>query len=211
MTVKIEDKIEMFSKLIYGNIDTQFWDDKQKLTENYKQKLDELKAEVQHKRDELMNLATARAESERKKLLAQVRNQQQHMQVALQQKFVEAVIAELYKQMTAYTETPAYKAYLERNVAAAFEALKNSKRIDLYAAEKDLPLCRQLAQREMSNAGPSKNIDVKLISKDIIGGLVAEDSDNQLELDLTLRSILHEKREMIGTEITRKFNEVNSL
>lgn len=211
MTVTIEDKIEMFSKLIYGNIEAQSSDKRLEIMDTYKQELEKLTAEVEQKKSDLMNLAVERAERERKKLLAQVKNQQQHMLVELQQKSLQKVMKELYDQLAAFVEAPEYGAYFERNVAAAFEALKDSKQMDLYVTEKDLSLCKQLAERENSKASIKKIFDVKTAAKGIIGGLIAEDSDNQLQLDLTLRSIVEEKREMIGTEITRKFNEVNSL
>ncbi len=211
MTVTIEDKIEMFSKLIYGNIEAQSSDKRQKLTETYNQELEKLKTDVQKKKEEMLELASAKAERERKKLLAQTKNQQQHKLVELQQQSVQTVMQGLIQRVTAFVDTPEYQAYFQRNVSAAFEALSGSKHIDLYVAEKDLSLCRTLAEQENSRAGIQKTLDIKPAAKGIIGGLIAEDSDNQLQLDLTLRSIIEEKRDLIGTEITRKFNEVNNL
>lgn len=211
MTVTIEDKIEMFSKLIYGNIEAQSSDTRMKLNETYKQELEKLRADVQKKKEEVMELAASKADRERKKLLAQTKNQQQHNLVELQQRAVQKVMQGLVERVTAFVDTPEYQAYFERNVASAFEALRESKHIDLYVAQKDLDFCRQLAEKENSKARIQKTFDIKPAAKGIIGGLVAEDNDNQLQLDLTLRSIIEEKRDLIGTEITRKFNEVNNL
>lgn len=211
MSVTIEDKIELFSKVIFGNIEAQSSQKRQSLAETHKKDLEGFAEEAEKRKSELVEAATAKAEREKTKLIAQVNNLQQHTMVDQKQQIMQKVMERLQELAGEFTETQDYKAYMKKNVESTIMTLNKSKRITFYSMEKDLQLVGQILGERLTNADRPIEYDVKKVSRNIIGGIIAEDMDNLLQLDLTLKALVEEQKDIVGADITRKFNEVSSL
>lgn len=211
MSVTIEDKIEVFSKMIFGNIEEQSSEKRQRLAETHQKQLEALKFEVEKRKNELMENALGKAERERTKLTAQAKNQQQQMLVNQKQQAMHGVMKKLQEMATAFTDTEAYKAYMEKNIQSVIETLNKSKQIVFYVMEKDLQLCRQIVAEQLKNANRQVDFKIEKASNNIIGGIVAEDVAELLQFDLTIKALIDENKEAVGAAITRRYNEVSSL
>jgi V/A-type H+-transporting ATPase subunit E len=211
MSITIDDKIERFSKLIFGNIEAHSSDKRQTLEETHNKELEALKAEIEKRKKELIDSAITRAERERVKLLAQARNQQQQLLVQQKQQMIQRVMNRIQELALAYTDTEAYRKYLEKNISLAISALDKSKHITFYAVEKDLQLCSQVLDKIIKASSQNIKFDVKKAANNIIGGIIAEDTVDLLQLDLTLKTAIDEFKDKVGAAITRRYNEVSSL
>ncbi|MDF2840431.1 MAG: hypothetical protein K0Q99_1203 [Clostridia bacterium] len=211
MSVTIEDKIEIFSKLIFGNIEEQSSEKRQKLAETHKNELEKLKLEMEKRKKELMEIAIAKAEKEKIKLIAQAKNQQQQMQVYQKQQAIQKIMKRLQDLAAAFTDTHEYKTYLENNMESIMKAFYQSKQIIFYVMEKDIPLAEQIISDKLSKANKQIEFEIKKASTNIIGGMIAEDKKELLQLDLTIKALIEEKKDIVGAAITRRYNEVSSL
>lgn len=211
MSVTIEDKIELFSKVIFGNIETQSSRKREMLAESYKKKLESHAIEVEKRKKELIDAAIKKAEREKTKLIAQAKNQSQHNQVDQRQHAMHKVMEKLQELASAYTNTQDYKYFMEKNVQTVINTLDMSKQIVFYTMEKDFQLCESILKDKLGMTHIDINYQIKRAAHNIIGGLIAEDTENLLQLDLTLKAIIDDYKDTVGAAITRKFNEVSSL
>lgn len=211
MSVTIEDKIELFSKLIFGNIEAKSSQKKQKLAETQEKELEVFGLQIEKRKKEIMDHTLARADREKIKLTAQARNKQQHMLVNQKQQAMQKVMEKLREFAGAFTNSEEYKVYLENNFLSAIKALNKSNQITFYAMEKDSQLCTQILQKELTQTDKKIKYELKKVPHNIIGGIIAEDTENLLQLDLTLKALIDEHKDEIGAAITRRFNEVSSL
>lgn len=203
MTVTIEDKIELFRKMIYGNIEAQSSQRRQVLTEAHEKELQQFEAEVEKKKGELQAAASAKAERERTKLLAQAANHQHQMLIAQQHEIFEKVMKRMQEKATAFASTEPYIAYLQKNIQLAQRAMGGASKLTYYVLEKDMEFFHAQMQEH-------KEVEIKPGPGNMIGGFIVEDRENLLQMDLTLKSLLEENKEGIGAEITRRFNEVST-
>jgi V/A-type H+-transporting ATPase subunit E len=211
MSVTIEDKIELFSKVIFGNIEAQSSQKRQSLTETHKKELEALAEEAEKRKKELMEAAVAKAEREKTKLIAQANNQQQHTLIELKQQTIQKIMGRLQDLAGAFTEHQDYKDFMKKNIESTMMTLEKSEHITFYCMEKDIELLRQILEERLMHADKLVGHDIKKVAHNIIGGIIAEDTENLLQLDLTLKALIEEHKDTVGAAITRKFNEVSSL
>lgn len=211
MSVTIEDKIELFSKVIFGNIEVQSSEKRESLGEAHKKELEELSKETEKRKAELMEAAKAKAERERIKLIAKANSQQQHILLNKKQQAIQNLMERLQKLAEAFTETQDYKDYINKSIESAIIKLGKSKQITFYTMEKDLQLVTQILEEKLIHTDHETKYDIKKANNNIIGGIIAEDRIVLIQLDLTLKAFIEEHREKIGAAITHKFDEVNTL
>jgi V/A-type H+/Na+-transporting ATPase subunit E len=210
MSVTIEDKIELFSKVIYGSIEEQSSKKRESLTDAHKKELDEICKEIEGRKVEIVEAAIAKAEREKVKLIAKANNQHQHILLDKNQQAIQNVMERLQEFASAFTETQDYKGYMKRNIESIIMTLDKSKQITFYCMEKDLQLVGQILE-ELIDANSQIKYEIKKTTYNIIGGIIAEDMVNLMQLDLTLKTLLDEYKDPVGAAITDKFDEVSNL
>jgi V/A-type H+/Na+-transporting ATPase subunit E len=210
MSVTIEDKIELFSKVIYGSIEEQSSKKRESLTDAHKKELDEICKEIEERKVEIVEAAIAKAEREKVKLIAKANNQHQHILLDKNQQAIQKVMERLQEFARAFTETQDYKGYMKRNIESIIMTLDKSKQITFYCMEKDLQLVGQILE-ELIDADNQIKYEIKKTTYNIIGGIIAEDMINLMQLDLTLKTLLDEYKDTVGAAITDKFDEVSNL
>jgi V/A-type H+/Na+-transporting ATPase subunit E len=210
MSVTIEDKIELFSKVIYGSIEEESSKKRERLADAHKKELDEICKEIEERKVEIVEAAIAKAEREKVKLIAKANNQHQHILLDKNQQAIQKVMERLQEFARAFTETQDYKGYMKRNIESIIMTLDKSKQITFYCMEKDLQLVGQILE-ELIDANNQIKYEIKKTTYNIIGGIIAEDMVNLMQLDLTLKTLLDEYKDPVGAAITDKFDEVSNL
>lgn len=210
MSVTIEDKIELFSKMIFGKIETNSSERRQAFVGKYEEELSKLEKEIEEKKVELLNAADLKAERERMKLLAQLKSQEQRKLVASRQKFIDRVIALLYDHAEKLTATEDYKLVLKKALEGLSKDLKDSRLIHFYVLQKDVDIFSQVLKDNIEKFGSDFKYVIEAAPVDILGGFIAEDREKLLQIDFSLRNMVEEYRDTVGAAITRKFEEVSS-
>lgn len=211
MSVTIEDKVELFSKVIFGSIEEESSQKRESLGETHKKELEELSKEVEKRKVEFVQAAIAKAERERIKLIAKTKNQQQHVLLNKKQQAIQNVMERLHEFARNFTDTEDYKAYMKKSIESTITTLDKSKQITFYVMEKDFQLVGQILEQKLVDADNQIKYDIKKTTYNIVGGIIAEDMVNLMQLDLTLKALIDEYKETIGAAITHKFDEVSSL
>lgn len=211
MSVTIEDKVELFSKMIFGSIEEKSSQMKERLGETHKKELEELSKDVEKRKEEFVQAAIKRAERERVKLIAKTKNEQQHVLLNKKQQAIQKVMERLQEFARNFTDTEAYKDYMKKSIESIIITLDKSKQITFFVMEKDFQLVGQILEQKLVNTDNQIKYDIKKTTNNIIGGIIAEDMLNPMQLDLTLTALIDEYKETVGAAITHKFDEVSSL
>lgn len=210
MSVTIEDKIGLFSKMIFGKIETNSSERRQSFIGKYEEELLMLEKEIEDKKDELLKASDLKAERERMKLLAQLKSQEQRKLVASKQKFVDSVIALLYNFAEKLTATEDYKLVLGKALESLSKDLKESRYIHFYVLQDEFDMFLQVLQDNIEKFGHDFKYVIEAAPMNILGGFIAEDRERLLQIDFSLRTMVEEYRDTVGATITRKFEEVSS-
>lgn len=211
MPVTIEDKIELFSKMIFGSIEAESSDRRQKLEKKYQAELIQLEKDIQDKRTELINAANTKADRERIRLLAQVKTQEQQRSIEVKQKMINRIMTILYGYSAKLSNTEDYKAILSKAVDNVSEGFSQARLIHFHVLPNEIDVLKQVLQEKSSRFAPEFKYIIEAAPLNILGGFIAEDKEKLLEIDLTLKTLVEEYRDTVGAAITRKFNEVSSI
>jgi|GEM_PF-5742674 len=211
MTITIQDKIQQFSKRIFGNIEAQSEMRKQELTERYRAEIEKHAAEIAARKKDILDSALMKAERERVRIIAQERNDENHMLMNIKQRILQETLEKLRGYAAEFADSLEYSSYMKSNMMEMLQSLKESQKINVYAMEKDLELCRQLLEQVGQQHLKNASCEILKSTQDIIGGFIAEDIENLIQLDFTLKALIDENKDTVGAAITRKFNEVSSL
>ncbi|MDF2521476.1 MAG: H+transporting two-sector ATPase subunit [Clostridia bacterium] len=211
MSVTIEDKVELFSKIIFSNIEANSSERRQALEEKYKAELAELEKEVELKKTDMMKAASAKAMRECERLQAQIKSQEQRKLVESKQKFVDQVMTMLYGYAARLAASKDYEAVLSKAIDNVSEGFKDSRLIHFYVLPNEFDIIERLLQENKRKFNPEFKYVIEAAPLNVLGGLIAKDKENLLEIDLTLKSMVEEHRATVGAVIIRKFNEVSSV
>lgn len=208
MAVSIEDKIELFRNIIFKDIEESTSEKKLRATETLEQERNRLLKEVEAKKNLIIEEAVKKAEKEKQQLIAKAKSQVYHHILEEKQKFISEIIELLVQKARSFTSEEGYKDYLSNSLDKAAAVFEDSASVMLYFSKRDMEALGEFINQKISSGGLKDRYQLQETEKNILGGFYAEDSKQEMQVDYTLRSLIEESRELIGSNISRRLNEV---
>ncbi|MDD3705324.1 MAG: V-type ATP synthase subunit E family protein [Clostridiaceae bacterium] len=208
MAVTVEDKIELFRNIILKDIEEIATEKKHKAVEDFEQNKGRLLQEVEIRKNQIIQEAEKKAEREKQQLIAKTKSQGNHKLLEKRQQFINEVTELLIRKAGSFVSEEGYKEYLMTILKKATVAFENSGSVQLFFTKRDLETLGECIEREISAGELKGRCQLKKSDRNIIGGFYAEDEKQEIQVDYTLRSLIEENRELIGSSISRRFDEV---
>ncbi|HOM43576.1 MAG TPA: V-type ATP synthase subunit E family protein, partial [Bacillota bacterium] len=101
-----------------------------------------------------------------------------------------------------------YKEYLAASLKKAAVVFENAASVQFAFTKRDLRTLKEFIEQEIASGVLKDRCQFKESEKNIIGGFYAEDEKREIQVDYTLRSLIEENRELIGSNISRRLDEV---
>lgn len=208
MTVSIEDKIELFRNIIFKDIEESASLKKHRAEESFEQEKSRLLKEVEAKRKHIICEAEKKAQKERQQLIAKVKSQAYHKLLDKKQQFINEIIELLGEKAKDFVSEEGYKEYLSKNLVKAAAIFENSGFVNLYFTKRDLEVLKELISQSIASGNLKGRCRFNEAAESIIGGFYAEDENQEIQVDYTLKSLIEENHELIGYTISRRLDEV---
>lgn len=208
MSVSIEDKIELFRKMIFSDIENSSSEKKQKLSESFETEKHKFLQEAEQKKQEIIREAVTKAEKEKKQILSKAQAVQYHRLLSQNQEFVNQMIDLLKKEAADFVRSEGYKIYISDNLAKATKLMEHWPSVHYYFTKTDIEGFSDIIDRLIADLRGKGTYAVKEAEPGIIGGFFVEDEEQIMQLDYTLKSLVEENRELIGSSISRRIDEV---
>jgi len=208
LSVSIEDKIELFRNIIFKDVEESASLKQHRARENFEQEKNRLLQEVEAKKNYIIYEAEKKAEKERQQLIAKAKSQVYHKLLDKRQQFVNEVIELLGKEAKNFVSEEGYKEYLSKNLAKAAVIFENSGSVLLYFTKRDLEVLGKLISQSAASGEWKGRCRLMEAAESIIGGFYAEDENQEIQVDYTLKSLIQENRELIGNNLSRRLDEV---
>jgi V/A-type H+/Na+-transporting ATPase subunit E len=210
LAVSVEDKIELFSKMIFKDIEELFAEKRLKAAESFEQEKNRLLEEVEAKKKTILEEAEKRAEKDRKQLIAKAKSQVYHQLLDSRQQLISEIIELLIQEAKSFVSEEDYKGYLSRNLIKASAAFEKSGSLQLYFTKRDLEVLSEFINQQLALGKLKGRCVLKEAGQNIIGGFYAEDDKREMQVDYTLKSLIEENRELIGSSVSRRLDEVQN-
>ncbi|MGL4735952.1 MAG: V-type ATP synthase subunit E [Cellulosilyticaceae bacterium] len=206
--VTIEQKLALFSKLLQQDISGEMSEQLEKLEQDYESIIKEHKVLVDLKAQEIMERSQKRAESKKIEYLSKANMQTKRAYMKAKEKQVNRFMDALTKQVERYVITQQYGDYLEQLVASLYD-LANESAVVVYMTAKDLANHEGHIQKSFEKLGVQVD---RLIFKEkdaaMMGGLIIENEQRTMRIDLSIASRIREHKEMIIRRIFEALGEV---
>lgn len=208
MTVSIEDKIELFRNVIYKDIEEAASVNKARAAESIEGEKSRLLAEVEAKRKRIIEEAVKKAEREKQLLIAKVKADIHHRMLDRKQQFIKDTIELLLQEARSFVDQEDYKEYLAKNLEKAGAAFEDSEPVLLYFTKRDMEVLGEFINKNISAGKLKGRCLLREAGQNILGGFYAEDGKQEIQVDYTLRSLIEENHELIGSSVSVRLNEV---
>lgn len=206
MAVSIENKIELFRKIIFSDIENNSSNKKQKLLECFEAEKVRLRKDTEQKKQKIINEEVSKAEKDKKQILAKANAEQYHRALLKNQEFTEEMIRLVKKEASKYIRSEEYKDYIRDNLIKAEKLMEQSKFAYYYFTKTDMETLGSFINSSIASIRSEGTYTVKEAEPGIIGGFLMEDEDKLIQVNYTLQSLIEENRELIGSNISLRLH-----
>ena len=195
----IEDKISLFSKIIYDKVNEEkeeklevFVSEAQKRLSKEKEKIEELMKSLQIDVSKKSNIKA-------NVIVAKERVSKQREVLFLKDKLVNDALEAVREKLVEFVSLPQYKPYFISSLKKAFEGISNGNYY-LILLKRDYE--RFQSDIEITcNEYPQRSIEIRISEVDFIGGLMLKDVEGKFKIDNSIYSKLLESKEIIGVRV----------
>lgn len=195
----IEDKISLFSKIIYDKVNEEKEVKLREFNEESEKLINEEKARIEELRKNLKREVIKKSNIKANELVAKEKLNKQREVLALKDNLVQATLDEISKKLLSYVETKEYREFFIKSLEKTLNEVEDGNyyivimRQDEERFKNDIDAIRKM--------NPNKKITIELSSEDFIGGIILRDIEGTFKVDNTLRSKLYGSREAIGIKV----------
>ncbi|WP_163194367.1 V-type ATP synthase subunit E [Clostridium thermarum] len=194
----IEDKIRLFSKIIYDKIKADKQAEFDSFEREREQKLEELKKHLEENTQEEIKEASKKAKLKAVEKISKEKIKFQQMQMSLREDMQKQINQAVEKRILEYVETAEYENLSLKLLEDVIDKLGEDNYI-LYLTRKD---GERLREKIISLCcGKGVAIVIREAENDILGGFLLEDSDRKYRIDNSLSNKLLQLRDFIGLSI----------
>lgn len=195
----IEDKISLFSKIIYDKVNEEkeerleaFSIESEKRLNVEKEKIDELRISLQR---EVAKKSNIKANG----IVAKERLEKQREMLSLKEKLIKEALVEVRQKLVEFVSFAEYKLYFLSIFEKTLKEI-GSGNYHIIVLKRDY----EKFQNEigaMLNDYSDRHAEIVISDGDFIGGIILKDTEGKFKIDNSLYSKLEDSKELIGVRV----------
>lgn len=198
----IEDKINLFSKIIYDKVN----DEKEERVKAFDAKVKEKMSLEKQKIDELrISLKTSlnkKYNTKANEIIAREKLDKQKAILAIKEELVNNTLSEVKARLLYFISSKEYKNYFIALLYKIFDELEEGK-YNLILLERDYKRFENDIKAAIDKYSHI-NITIKTSNEEFIGGVILKDEKETFKIDNSLYYKLEESKEFIGIRVMEK-------
>lgn len=195
----IEDKISLFSKIIYDKVN----EEKEEKLEVFDKEAQEKITMEREKREVLIrNLeieVSKKSNIKANTIVAKERVSKQREVLFLKDKLVKDALEDVREKLVEFVSLSEYKSYFISALKRTFEGIDKGSYY-LIVLKRDYERFKGDIEAVLSEY-PQRNVEIRISEVDFIGGLILKDVEGKFKIDNTIYSQLQESKEVIGVRV----------
>jgi V/A-type H+/Na+-transporting ATPase subunit E len=198
----IEDKIKLFSNVVYDRIKEEKQKDFQRFEEEKKRAVGILERQLEEKKSSVLSEANKRADLKANEIISaeKIRNQQAILE--LKNKLVDETIMEIRKRLINFTKSDEYHVFLVKQVKSTFSKLERGEYI-LFLKHDDAIRYGNEALEEIKKIN-EMSITINEASDEIIGGLLVKSILGKFRINNSIAERLDDFKGKVGLMVTER-------
>ncbi len=194
--VTIEQKLTLFSNLLHRTMDEAFKAEMEKLKKEYDIKIQKNKDETDREAENMISTAEKKAVAECTERISRNRVEFKKEYMLMKEKYFSILMERIKKELDMFAGSERYPGYL-LELSGKLELAWTAEKLEIYLTEKDNEKYVEQIRNALLQKGKWKELVFLTADDDIIGGLIAEDPQNNIRIDLSLKAMLEDNRSFI--------------
>lgn len=198
--ITIEEKLNLFSAMVLDKAKKEYDSEAERLNEESTKIIEAYTIELNQEREKLIHDMEKKAKEEKSKLISGANVQKMKAIHSKKKEIMADVLKTLVERANAYTDSLEYEVFFKKAVLKAITSFSDVKGFTFYAKKKDIERFSEYIYSVGEENNYSKEqIQFEISKEDIIGGLICTDYHKAYRLDLSIKSIINNNENYIGT------------
>jgi len=194
--VTIEHKLSLFSSLLNRSINERFTSEMEALRKEYEDRIKKNKEQVDKETQEILKKASKKAEAEKTELLNKMKVDLKREYSLVRERCFDTLMDHLKEEIERFILSEEYEKYLLSLVNVIKENDQLSGTLHIYLTNRDYERYAEKIRNELLKSG-QRDITVKIENEKMTGGIIAQDPDGNMRLNLSIDALLEDKRSYI--------------
>jgi vacuolar-type H+-ATPase subunit E/Vma4 len=207
--VTIEEKLQLFSKLVYQDIANES-EEKVKAMEDRNNKLIlDYKQQLMKTADQIKKETDKKITQKKNEMLSKANINTKNRTLEKKQGFIRVLKNELKQMAIDFVETEQYEIYLKKNLQKVISQMNKDKKVIIQMTEKDKKRFQTMVIQQMIEQGfDEHNIDFEIVTDQMIGGFVVTDAENTFRINATMSALLEDHKNLIVNKVYEQLEKV---
>jgi V/A-type H+-transporting ATPase subunit E len=195
----IEDKISLFSKIIYDKVSEEKEERLEDFTKESQIKINTEREKLEELMKNLQIEVSKKSNIKANTIIAKERLIKQREVLFLKDKLVNDALEDVREKLVEFVSLAEYKPYFINALKGTFNGIDKGDYY-LIVLKKDYERFKDYIDA-VGDEYPERNVEVRISEVDFIGGLMLKDFDGKFKIDNSIYSKLQESKEIIGVRV----------
>lgn len=199
--ITIEDKIELFRKIVLNKINDDFKKNESYLEDEKKTEDIRIEKDAIDKSKSYIDKFVKKANEEKERATIEANKNSKEKILEIKNKFIDEVYQSLLETCSIFMNDERYLSIFEKLVNNVKDASDEFKEIRIYLLKKDFDEKLSDIQEIFKRVFTEKKINYYISEYDFKGGFILYNEDESVKLNVSLESIVSYNRLFIGNEV----------
>lgn len=209
--ITIDDKIQLFRKIVLDDINREYNQLKNKLIDRKKVESLISEEEAKEKSKKYIEKFINKVEEEKKKKILDAKKESKEEILKIKNRFIEEVYQAVLKKCKAFRKEENYLKIIEKLVENIKNNIEDFKVLKVYIIEEDYEKRIDSFKEIFNKILDRENIKLYKSKENFRGGFVLYNKDKTLKLDISLKLIISRNKLFIGNEVQKLLDKDGEL
>ncbi|MCX7884334.1 MAG: V-type ATP synthase subunit E [Caloramator sp.] len=194
--ITIEEKLNLFTKLIYDKIEKENESLLKKFNLEYGNLLDEKKKEFEKQAEQLRKENEKNIEKQKLQIISKAKIEEKKIILEKRKEIFDEVLDALMAYCDDFTDKDEYREMFLNDLSKILKEMDSINNLQITITSKDFKRFKDV----ILNMFNDKNVDLNE-DNDIIGGFIITDKEKNIRIDMSMKDRILNSKELIGEKI----------
>jgi len=199
--ITIEDKIELFRKIVLGKINNEFEEIKNNLEDEKKIENIKIGKEAIHKSNNYVEKFVGKANKAKERTILEANRNSKERILKIKNQLIDEVYQSVLARCSVFMNNAKYLDVFEKLAGDIIDDTDEFNAIRIYLMRKDFDEKLNDIRKIFSKIFIGKEINYYISDYDFRGGFILYNEDESIKLNISLESIVSDNRIFIGNEV----------
>ncbi|KDR94781.1 H+-ATPase subunit E/Vma4 [Peptoclostridium litorale DSM 5388] len=210
--ITLEDKLELFTKMVYEKLHTDSEWKLKKMKEENERRLLEKKAQLTQQAEEIYEDLLQRGELKKSEIISQAQTKGRKKTLLKLNEFVDIIVGDIYAMGGDFTKGQEYEDFLYSRIRQAFDEIPPNGGVVIYIRDEDRQMHMGMIEKAIKDSGGDvESVKFGEMQPGCIGGVIMQDENGFFRIDSSIASIIEESRDMVGRLVYEYLGEKGDL